>query len=150
MTNHLLAIAMASELPRSLYIFQLLPASNSYSSMILSGESPLRPSRRQVVNMLLWSVRISRPPIRKAICCAGGIVCCNTGLRGPAGRVHIFCTWTARRVRHSRSKAGISERGMTVPGIGRPLKRTSKRNWSYHIVRRYVMTSSRFDVWRMK
>ena len=150
MADYLLAIATVSESPKSLHIFQILPASNPYSSMILSVESSWAPSRRQVVNLLAWRVRSSCPPIRKAICCAGGIVLCNTGLRGPAGRVHFFCTWTASRVRHSRSKAGISGRGITVPGIGRPLKRTSKQNWSYHIVRRYVMASSRFDVWRTK
>ena len=146
MSSYLLAIAMVSRLPRFLYIFQASPVPSACSSMMLSVASSLVLSGRQVINMSVWSVRSSRPPIRKATCCVAGMFRCNTGLRGPAGRVHIFCTWTASRVRHSRSKAGISGRGMAVPGTGRPLERTSKQNLSCHIVRRYVMASSRFDV----
>jgi len=138
---------MVSKLPESLCSSQTLSAPNTCSSMIFWVVSSLAPSRRQVINLSLWRVRSSRPPIRKAACCATGILRCNTGRSGPAGRVHIFCTWAASRVRHSRSEADISGRGTAAPGIGRPLERTSKQNWSRHIIRRRVIASSRFDVW---
>lgn len=127
-SNYPLAIATVSRFPRSLYIFQEFPVPSAYSSMIFSVASFLVPSRRQVMNMLVWRVRSSRPPIRKTACWAAGMLRRNTGLSGLAGRVHIFWTWTASRVRHSRSKAGISGRGTTVPGIGRPFERTSEQN----------------------
>lgn len=97
--------------------------------MIFSAAGLFISLRRQVMNLPVWRVSSSRPPIRKATCCAAGIFRLETGSRGPAGRVQMFRTWTASRVRHSRSKADISGTGVGVPGIGRPSERTWKQNW---------------------
>jgi len=138
-SNYLLETAMVLKPPEHLCILQVLSTSSACSCTMFLVASSLIPSRRQVIILSLWRVRSSRPPIRRATCCAVGILRCSTGRRGLTGRVHAFCSWMANRVRHSRSSVGISGRGITDPGIGRPSERTPKQNWWCHIARRWVM-----------